>query len=122
MKKQNIKQFYNELLVRKYDNNSSLFLDQIKDENHIFWATCREFSKEILCVSDTSVWLSLRVHGFAINTKLYIIGKFYSCSRTKTLSNNLDSLEMTIDLDFDMRGMKDLSIKYRAPPKKNLDI
>ena len=109
MKKQTTKQFYIDLLINKY-NDTSLFLMEIRDENHIFWEISREFSIEILYHSHSWNWLSYRVDDFAKIIEIDMIDKVDKWSKKGSLSKNLNSLEKTIVwlLDRHVNSLKNL--------------
>lgn len=100
MKKQTTKQFYTDLLMNKYDDSSS-FLIEIRDLNHIFWEVCREFSKEILISNVSWYWLGYRVDDFAKIIEIDMIDKVEKWSKKGSLSKYSNSLEKTIIWLFD---------------------
>ncbi|RLA80268.1 MAG: hypothetical protein DRG78_11310 [Epsilonproteobacteria bacterium] len=109
MKKQTTKQFYTDLLMNKYDESSS-FLIEIRDLNHVFWEVCREFSKEILISNASWYWLGYRVDDFAKIIEIDMINKMEKWSEKGSLSKYLNSLEKTIIwlLDRHVNALKNL--------------
>lgn len=101
MKIQNTKQFYNKLLIKKYEKNVDLFLNDICSIESIFWDCCRDFSKEILRKNESWRWLSFRVDDFAINIERNMIKKLEKWSKKGSLSKIIQCLESTINWLFD---------------------
>lgn len=95
------KQLYKDLLVKKYNGNTVLFLADIKDIDSIFWKCCRDFSKELLRTSNTWRWLSFRVDDFAKIVEEDMISKLEKWLKKGSLSKQADSLENTITWLFD---------------------
>lgn len=95
------KQLYKDLLVKKYNGNTVLFIANIKDIDSIFWGCCRDFSKEILRTNNTWRWLSFRVDDFAKIVEEDMIYKLNKWLNKGSLSKQLGNLEGTINWLFD---------------------
>jgi len=120
MKKQTTRQLYTNLLINKYDD-TSIFLIEIRNENHIFWQICRDFSKEILCHSNAWNWLSFRVDDFASIIERDMIDKPEKWLKKGSLSKRSNSLEKTIHWLFD-RHVNSLKNLFDSRYKNSLEF
>ncbi|RLA77785.1 MAG: hypothetical protein DRG78_16595 [Epsilonproteobacteria bacterium] len=120
MKKQTTKQFYTNLLKYKYNDTSS-FLIEIRNENHIFWEICRDFTKEILLSQYSWNWLGYRVDDFALIVEKHIIEKLDKWSKKSSLSKHSKSLEGTIIWLFD-RHVNSLKNLFDKRYKNSIDF
>lgn len=102
MKKQrNSKEFYAGLIIKKYKNNTDLFIKDIMNGDTLVFECCRDFAREILSVSVNWHWLSYRVDDFAINVELYIIKNVNKWIDKKMQKNRFDIFHSLIYWFFD---------------------
>lgn len=85
MKKQNLRQLYSTLLIKKY--NKEEFLLSIKNPESFFWKCCRDVAEETLLFSNNWNWLAQRIDDFAKIVELDYIAKLDKWKMKGSLSS-----------------------------------
>ncbi len=100
-KQSNAKEFYAGLLVKRYKNNTDLFIEDIVNGDTLVFECCRDFAREILSVSATWHWLNYRIDDFAINVESYIVKNINKWIDKQMQKNRFDTLHSLIYWFFD---------------------
>jgi len=92
---------YTKLYTKKYTNTELLLNEIVKDEDHHFWAACRDVAEEQLKHTRWK-WLSQRIDDFALLTTQYMISRFRIWLQKArlgigALAKHIDSLERTLE-------------------------
>ena len=64
MRNDEMRELYTALFLNKYEAFGDLFIIEIADENHIFWAACRDVASEALSKSHKWYWIVNRIDDF----------------------------------------------------------